>query len=78
MAQCSNTKRSGQTNAVDGRAPQETDFAVFLQRHSSNVDVALMCFAQAKTRLFKSGSKYLICLYNLVAGTGFEPVTFRL
>ena len=45
---------------------------------SSNVDVALMCFAQAETRLFRSGSIYLISLVILVAGTGFEPVTFRL
>ena len=47
-------------------------------RDSSNVDVALMCFGQAKTRLFRSGSKYLISCNILVAGTGFEPVTFRL
>ncbi len=33
-----------------------------------------MCFAQAKTRLFKSGPMYLISFSNLVAGTGFEPV----
>ncbi len=48
------------------------------QGDSSNVEVALMCFAQTKTRLFRSDSKSL--LYNgiLVAGTGFEPVTFRL
>ena len=49
-----------------------------LRGDSSNVDVALMCFAQAETRLFKSGSKYLICLLVLVAGVGFEPTTFRL
>ena len=54
------------------------DFALLLQHDSSNVDVALMCFGQAKTRLFRSGSIYLISLYFLVAGTGFEPVTFRL
>ena len=29
---------------------------------SANVEVALRCFAQAKTRLFKSGSIYLIYL----------------
>ena len=45
---------------------------------SSNVEVAFRCFGQAKTRLFLLGSKVLITLYNLVAGTGFEPVTFRL
>ena len=45
---------------------------------SSNVEVALRCFAQAKTRLFRSGSMSLIYLLFLVAGTGFEPVTFRL
>ena len=45
---------------------------------SSNVEVALMCFAQVETRLFRSSSMYLICNKILVAGTGFEPVTFRL
>ena len=49
-----------------------------IQGDSSNVDVALRCFGQAKTRLFRSGSIYLILLLDLVAGTGFEPVTFRL
>ena len=48
------------------------------KRDSSNVDMALTQNAQAKTRLFKSGSIYLILLDFLVAGTGFEPVTFRL
>ena len=48
------------------------------QRDTSNVDMALTQNAQAKTRLFKSGSIYLISLLDLVAGTGFEPVTFRL
>ena len=48
------------------------------KRDSSNVDMALTQNAQAKTRLFKSGSIYLISLLDLVAGTGFEPVTFRL
>ena len=41
------------------------------QGDSSNVDVALMCFGQAKTRLFRSGSIYLICLLDLVAGAGY-------
>ena len=45
---------------------------------SVNVDVALMCFGQAKTRLFGSGSIYLIYLLDLVAGAGFEPAAFRL
>jgi len=45
---------------------------------SSNVDKALTRIAQAKTRLFKSGSMYLILQNNLVAGVGFEPTTFRL
>ena len=45
---------------------------------SSNVDVALMCFGQAETRLIRSSFNYLISFSNLVAGTGFEPVTFRL
>ena len=48
------------------------------QGDSSNVDKALTRIAQAETRLFKSGSIYLISLVILVAGTGFEPVTFRL
>ena len=50
----------------------------FFTRDSSNVDMALTQNAQAKTRLFKSGYIYLISLIILVAGTGFEPVTFRL
>ena len=45
---------------------------------SSNVDMVLTQNAQAKTRLFKSGSIYLIFNVDLVSGTGFEPVTFRL
>ena len=49
----------------------------FFARDSSNVEVALRCFAQAKARLFKSGYKYMISLLYLVLGTGFEPVTFR-
>jgi len=47
-------------------------------RDSSNVDVALTQNAQAKTRLFRSGSIYLTCLVFLVAGAGFEPAAFRL
>ena len=50
----------------------------FFTRDSSNVDMALTQHAQAKPRLFKSGSIYLISLLDFVAGTGFEPVTFRL
>jgi hypothetical protein len=50
----------------------------FFTHDSSNVDMALTQNAQAKTRLFRSGSIYLISCNNLVAGTGFEPVTFRL
>ena len=45
---------------------------------SQNVDMALTWNATHKTRLFRSGSKYLISCNFLVAGTGFEPVTFRL
>jgi hypothetical protein len=45
---------------------------------SQNVDMALTWNATHKTRLLKSGSIYLISFMNLVAGTGFEPVTFRL
>ena len=45
---------------------------------SSNVDVALMCFANAKARLIRSGFKRLILCIILVAGVGFEPTTFRL
>ena len=48
------------------------------QGDSSNVEVALRYFAQAKTRPFKSGSKYSISLLDLVAGAGFEPAAFRL
>ena len=44
----------------------------------SNVDMALTQNAQAKTRLFRSGSIYLISLLDLVAAVGFEPTTFRL
>ena len=43
----------------------------FFTRDSSNVDMALTQNAQAKTRLFTSGSIYLISLLDLVAGTGF-------
>ena len=56
----------------------ETALPQRFQRDSSNVDMALTQNAQAKIRLFRSGSIYLILLLNLVAGTGFEPVTFRL
>ena len=45
---------------------------------SANVEVALRCFGREKARLFRSGSKYLICLVFLVAGAGFEPAAFRL
>ena len=70
-AACQSDQRSG---AVP---PDYKKTALFAGR-SSNVDMALTQNAQAKTRLFKSGSKYLITLLFLVAGTGFEPVTFRL
>ena len=50
----------------------------FFTRDSSNVDMALTQNAQAKTRLFRSGSMSLLLREDLVAGTGFEPVTFRL
>ena len=56
----------------------KTPSADIFRGDSSNVDMALTQNAQAKTRLFRSGSIYLICLLDLVAGTGFEPVTFRL
>ena len=49
-----------------------------LRGDSQNVDTALTQNGQAKTRLFKSGYIYLISLVFLVAGTGFEPVTFKL
>ena len=45
---------------------------------SSNVDLALTRFARGHTQVKRSGFKYLFCLGYLVAGTGFEPVTFRL
>jgi hypothetical protein len=44
----------------------------------SNVDQVLTRIPKAKTRRFASGSNMLISLWILVAGTGFEPVTFRL
>ena len=45
---------------------------------SQNVDMALTWIATNKARRFTSGSKCLTSLMFLVAGTGFEPVTFRL
>ena len=48
------------------------------KRDSSNVDLALTRFAIAYTQAKRSTFKPLILLGNLVAGTGFEPVTFRL
>ena len=56
----------------------KTPSADIFRGDSSNVDMALTQNAQAKTRLFESGSMSLICNVVLVAGTGFEPVTFRL
>ncbi len=82
MARCCH-KEFGRPGSKD-RRPQNRDdrYAIdcvaLFHRVSLYVDVALMCFGQAKTRLFKSGSIYLISLLFLVAGTGFEPVTFRL
>jgi hypothetical protein len=58
--------------------PQNAKSTHIFRLDSVNVDVALMCFAEAKTRLFRSGFIYLISNDFLVAGTGFEPVTFRL
>jgi hypothetical protein len=49
-----------------------------LQMDCVNVDQALTRIGTRKTRRFASGSKPLIYLEDLVAGTGFEPVTFRL
>ena len=48
------------------------------QGGSSNVDLALTRFAQARARLFRPDSKSLLSRGNLVAGVGFEPTTFRL
>ena len=45
---------------------------------SINVDQVLTRIPKAKTRLFRSGSKYLLYCKNLVAGAGFEPAAFRL
>jgi hypothetical protein len=45
---------------------------------SKNVDQALTRIETQETRRFTSGSNLLIYLEDLVAGTGFEPVTFRL
>jgi hypothetical protein len=60
------------------RSVIRTQTAPLFRGDSSNVDKALTRIAQAKTRLFKSGSMHLISFKILVAGTGFEPVTFRL
>ena len=45
---------------------------------SQNVDQVLTRISNDKTRLFRSDSNHLISLVFLVAGAGFEPVTFRL
>ena len=45
---------------------------------SKNVDQVLTRIQTPETRLFRSGSIYLICFVILVAGVGFEPTTFRL
>ena len=58
--------------------PSTSKKAPAFQGDSSNVDVALTCFAIVHTQARRSTFKYLLCLRNLVAGTGFEPVTFRL
>ena len=43
-----------------------------------NVDQVLTRIGTGYTQAKRSEFKPLICLINLVAGTGFEPVTFRL
>ena len=48
------------------------------QGDSSNVDSALTRFCAGHTQVFLSDSNHLLWLAFLVAGTGFEPVTFRL
>ena len=48
------------------------------QGDSSNVDLALTRFCTSYTQVFLSDSNHLKRLDILVAGTGFEPVTFRL
>ena len=45
---------------------------------SPNVQVAMRCFAHCYTQVFLSDYNHLERLDFLVAGTGFEPVTFRL
>ena len=45
---------------------------------SSNVEVALRCFALCYTQVFLSDSNHLERLDILVAGAGFEPAAFRL
>ena len=45
---------------------------------SFNVDVALSCFASMRKPRGEAGRKLRISFTILVAGTGFEPVTFRL
>ena len=49
-----------------------------LRGDSSNVDLALTRFCTSYTQVFLSDSNHLKRLVYLVAGTGFEPVTFRL
>ena len=48
------------------------------QGGSSNVDQVLTRIPKTETRRFASDSNVLIYVSILVAGTGFEPVTFRL
>ena len=45
---------------------------------SSNVDQVLTKMRTAYTQAKQSAFKILFYLYNLVAGVGFEPTTFRL
>jgi hypothetical protein len=49
-----------------------------LQGALQNVDLALTRFCAGHTQVFLSDSNHLERLDILVAGTGFEPVTFRL
>ena len=50
---------------------RKTQKAPVFQGDSQNVDQVLTRISHSKPRLFKSDSKYVICLLNLVSGTGF-------
>ena len=58
--------------------PATTGLCVLLWFFCCGVDVALMLGARMQKAPRRALRKVLISLRDLVAGTGFEPVTFRL